>query len=237
MMEALSERKKRLLSAIVQEHVSQADAVGSAALVDKYGLNVSSATIRNEMAELESGGYIAQPHTSAGRIPTEKGWRFYLEHFVKERPAGPKARQALERAYRAVGATPEARVKALAKALADLSREAVFVGFAAEDVFYTGLSNLFREPEFRQVDLIRDISEVIDHLDEVMRELFPKVTNDVRIILGKDNPFGQECGTVLVRYRGPQVGEGMFGILGPMRMPYDNHLGLIRLSKQLLEQS
>lgn len=235
-MEAITDRKKALLRAIIREHIRQADPVGSAALVDKYGLNVSPATVRNEMAELEGAGYIAQPHTSAGRVPTEKGWRFYLNNLFDEKPLTDKVKEHLQGAF-GVGDSTEGKVKNLAKSLADLSRDAVIVGFAPADVYYTGLSNLFAQPEFSEIDLIQDISRVIDHLDEVMERLFPSVQDDVRILIGHDNPFGQECGTVLVRYRTSAIGEGMFGILGPVRMPYDEHVGLVKFAKGLIERS
>jgi heat-inducible transcriptional repressor len=81
---ALTQRRNRLLQIIIDEHVQTAQPVGSAALVDKYHLTVSSATIRNEMAALEEDGLISQPHTSAGRVPTDAGYRYYVEALMRE---------------------------------------------------------------------------------------------------------------------------------------------------------
>jgi heat-inducible transcriptional repressor len=80
----LTERRQKLLRFIIDEYVSTAQPVGSNALVEKYALPVSSATIRSEMAHLEEDGYIAQPHTSAGRIPTDLGYRYYVEALMRE---------------------------------------------------------------------------------------------------------------------------------------------------------
>ena len=71
-----SERKERILKAVVEEYTRNARPVASETLLREYGMSVSSATIRNEMAELEAEGYIYQPHTSAGRIPSEQGYRY-----------------------------------------------------------------------------------------------------------------------------------------------------------------
>ena len=80
----MDERKNKLLKYIVDEYVDSAEPVGSSLIVDKYELNVSPATVRNDMMELENDGYIYQPHTSAGRIPTENGYRFYVDNFLKK---------------------------------------------------------------------------------------------------------------------------------------------------------
>ena len=83
MME-LDDRKRRILQAIIEEYIGTAEPVSSSALVDNYGMQLSSATIRNEMANLEQGGYIEKPHTSAGRIPSAKGYRFYVDELLKD---------------------------------------------------------------------------------------------------------------------------------------------------------
>ena len=80
----LSERKKQILRAVVENYIQTAEPVGSKAIVASAGLKVSSATIRNEMAELENLGYLEQPHTSAGRIPSPKGYRLYVNELMEE---------------------------------------------------------------------------------------------------------------------------------------------------------
>ena len=80
----LDDRKRRILQAIIEEYIGTAEPVSSSALVDNCGMKLSSATIRNEMANLEQGGYIEKPHTSAGRIPSAKGYRFYVDELLKD---------------------------------------------------------------------------------------------------------------------------------------------------------
>lgn len=80
----LEERKKQVLQAIIEEYINTAEPVSSNTLVEGYGLEYSSATIRNEMAELEKMGYLDKPHTSSGRVPSEKGYRFYVDELLKD---------------------------------------------------------------------------------------------------------------------------------------------------------
>ena len=80
----LDDRKKKVLQAIVEEYINTAEPVSSNSLTNSYGLNYSSATIRNEMADLEKNGYLDKPHTSAGRIPSEKGYRYYVDELIND---------------------------------------------------------------------------------------------------------------------------------------------------------
>ena len=82
----LDERKAYILATVVYEYIATGEPVGSQALTQKYNLGVSSATVRNEMAELEAGGYLVQPHTSAGRVPSDSGYRTYVDKLMQ--PAG-----------------------------------------------------------------------------------------------------------------------------------------------------
>ncbi len=83
-MQALTERQETILGLIIHQYIDAAQPVGSRWLVDKYQLGVSPATVRNEMAHLTQSGFLRQPHTSAGRIPTEKGYRYFVRSLIGE---------------------------------------------------------------------------------------------------------------------------------------------------------
>ncbi len=89
------ERRLQVLRAIVEDFVSTNDPVGSKALVDRHSLGVSAATIRNDMAVLEDEGYITQPHTSAGRVPTDKGYRLFVDRLTQIKPMTAAERKAV----------------------------------------------------------------------------------------------------------------------------------------------
>lgn len=230
----LDERKSALLSAIIREHIKSGQAVASKILVDKYGFDLSPATIRNEMMVLEKEGYISQPHTSAGRIPSEKGWQYYLNNSLKDKVLSAKEKKELDEVF-APQEDSELRIKNLAKKLAGLSREAVIVGFNPDYIYYTGLSQLFRQPEFTQYELICHLSVVIDHLEQVISRLFKEIgENDFKIMVGEENPFGPECGAIVSKYKNKNGEAGIFTLLGPARMAYENNLALLKYSHSLL---
>jgi transcriptional regulator of heat shock response len=235
----MEKRKEKLLLCIVDKYIKDAAPVASKMLAGRGGFKISSATLRNEMADLEEAGYLVQPHTSAGRIPTEKGYNFYLEQlkspstpFTKGGEIAGKEKKELERAAR----TTEFPEKNLAKVLAELSREAVILAFGKNDVYYTGLSNLFAKPEFQDQNLIYRIGEVVDHLDEIISDIFEETKDEVKVLIGKKNPFSEDCGAVMSKYRGKNKKNGLVVILGPTRMDYGKNIAFVREVKDLLNK-
>lgn len=224
---------------IIKEHIKTGVPVGSTGLVEKYDLGVSSATIRNEMADLEEEGYIMQPHTSAGRIPTEKAYDFFLED-LKPKKVGDNIVSLFEELLRE---KEEADFKKVAKALSEMTNSAVFWAFHKHNLYYTGISNLFKQPEFlsinskmptdRNYELIYDISSVIDRMEDIIDDIFEKINDGENIWLGSKNPFGNFCGSIVIKYK-LKDRVGVFGLLGPMRMDYEKNIGIMRHIQKLI---
>lgn len=225
----MDSRKQKLLQYIIQEHIKSAQAVGSNLIAEKYMKDVSGPTIRNWMQELEKDGYITHLHTSAGRVPTEKGYKYYLKN-LKEKDVSNKQQKDLVQANSGTEESQE-KVKVMAKKIAELSDNAVVIAFSPKDVYYTGLSNLFSHPEFDNQNEVINMSQMIDHLDEVMSEIDSCIDEEISVLIGDDNPFGHECGSVV-----SIMDDGLvIGILGPMRMDYGANIALVRYVKSLLE--
>lgn len=229
----LSERKKFLLETIVKEYVKTVQPVSSGMLVDKYKLDISPATVRNEMMELEEEGYIYQPHTSAGRVPTEATY----ELFIAELKTGKNRKRLKDGELKLldhVFKREEAAYKQTAKAIAELSSAAVFWAFHKNDLYYTGLANLFAQPEFRETAAVCDLSVVIDRMEEIIDGMFEKLGDGEQVFIGSQNPFGDFLSTVLVKYKNNNQ-DGVFGILGPLRMEYGRNLALVEFIKEKFE--
>ncbi len=227
----LSERQQLILSTLIKEYVKSAQPVASGILVEKYHLDISAATVRNELMYLEEAGYIYQPHTSAGRVPTEKAYLLELAAVsAKKRDLRPSDRDNLESALSA-----NENLKPAAKVLAELSGNAVFWAFHKNDLYHTGLSNLFGQPEFKQTEIVCDVSQVIDRMEEIIDNLFNDLPDGPKVFLGEDNPFGAFLGTVILKYRRDGV-SGLVGIMGPLRMDYHRNLSLISYLHEYFKQ-
>ena len=228
----MNERQACILFAVIDEYVKTAQAVASNNIVKTYDLGVSPATVRNDMASLEEQGFLRQPHTSSGRIPTERGYRLYLEQM--RRPAGRKVCAQLRKAA-SRSTNQRELMKEMAQTLAQLSGETALMSLNGDQSSVTGMSNLFEKPDFQDVDMLRSLSHVVDKFEEVMKGVFHEVDQDVRVYMGKENPFGQQMTTILVKYRLPDGMTGVFGLTGPLRMNYKRNIRLLKEAKNLLE--
>lgn len=226
------ERQKHIFRIIVREYLRSAEPVGSAVIAARHDLGVSSATIRNDMAELEFKGLLEQPHTSAGRIPTEQGYRYYVDEFVGAPELAADSRVQIDQQSMVVMRQEAAHaIRGFAKTIAQLSGETAFVHFGEEN-FLTGMTNLVAKPEFQGTSLMATASRVVDDLEMIIKEVEKKPTGEIEIFIGQDNPFGQDLSTVLTSIKVPNLGEGVFGILGPTRMDYDANVALMRYVRE-----
>lgn len=228
----LDSRKQELLILIVNDYIETAEPVGSSYLVATYHLDISSATVRNDMAALEQEGYITQPHTSAGRVPTEKGFQYYVDRLHRSETS-EKNEQQLRKAVQNVS-EKELAIKAIAKELVELSGEAVIVAFNPYWSYYAGLSNLFRQPEFQDVLLLQTVSVLVDSFDDVIAQVFQDIPEIPKIFLGTENPFGSSMTTIATRFDAHNDHPGFVALIGPIRMNYAKNVPLVASVKKII---
>jgi len=132
-------RKQALLKFVIEEYIATAEPVGSAFVTKKGDFDVSAATVRNEMRDLEEEGYLTHPHTSAGRIPTEKGYQYYVDTIMEVGEVGKKIQKAIDDAVEA-GSDARDKVKQVAKFAAEHLASSIIVAFSETSVYYTGIS-------------------------------------------------------------------------------------------------
>ncbi len=231
----MTERQKKLLSAIVEQYAEVASPVGSSLLAKVF--NVSSATIRAEMAELERGGYIEQPHTSAGRVPTDKGYRFYVNSF-----ANADTPQVDSRAQRAIsarvnhGGVPDRVIRNAVDTLVELTHN---LGLATigNQLYMSGLSNLFGQPEFMQKGQVQEVARLLDNLEPWLKEAAPN--EPLSVYIGKENPVGggAGCSLIISRFRSPFSDHSYVGVLGPTRQSYRDVMQMVRRTGEALEET
>lgn len=228
---AISLRQQQILHAIVEQYAEVASPVGSSLLAKAFG--VSSATIRAEMVELERGGYIHQPHTSAGRVPTDKGYRLY----VNSLQAGNSPESRVEHALTAragEGSVPDRAIRNVVDTLVELTHN---LGLATigQELYMSGLSDLFGQPDFLSRGQVQQVAELLDNLEPWLRETAPN--EPLSVYIGAENPVGRAAGCSLIvsRFRSPYSDRSYIGVLGPTRQSYRDVMSLVRHAGEALE--
>lgn len=228
----MESRAEQLLRLIIDDYIQTAEPVGSKYLVEQYALDISPATVRNEMSLLEEEGYLRHAHTSSGRIPTEKAYEWYLRGQVTKATDATKATAAFETFERETN--KESSVKSIAKRLTEISGETAIVAFDPNWSFFTGMSNLMQKPEFH--DSVPALAELVDQFDAVVSDMFDRVSHEPQVFIGSHNPFGDQMTTIIVRYDFPNTSGGILGLVGPMRMDYARNLALLEAAKKIINE-
>jgi heat-inducible transcriptional repressor len=228
----MTPRQEQILAAIVESHAQSAEPVGSLAL--SQSINFSPATIRAEMAALEQAGLITHRHTSAGRVPTDQGYRHYVNS-LSGREKDSRLNRAMEQRVKSAGQSERA-VKMAAETLAEVTHN---VGLATlpDRIYFTGLASLFGQPEFfAQASAALEAARLIDSLEEWLIEAAPK--DPISVFIGHENPIGKASGLSLIiaRYRSPYSDSSYIGVMGPTRQSYGQVVGLVDYARELLEE-
>lgn len=213
----LSPREYQILRVIVQEHMSTAQPVGSQLLWTRYGLGVSPATIRNVMAALTDAGFLMQPHTSAGRVPTEQAYRLFFDNEEVARP-GQDEQSAIKEILKKSESLP-VQLKNLVRLIADRTAT-TGVKADAFDVQYSNLRNLFSQPELQGQAAPSYLAELLDTATEWLPKMVQKPGEISLRVIGEQE--GERTrGLVIVASKISQDDyEGYAGLLGSTRMMY-----------------
>ncbi|HYG83357.1 MAG TPA: transcriptional regulator [Verrucomicrobiae bacterium] len=231
----MTERQMQILAAIIEQYAEIAAPVGSITLAKLFG--VSSATIRAEMARLEEMGFIAQPHTSAGRVPTDKGYRLYVNSLTlqQEQPQLDRSTRAIERRVSTHADRADRAIRSAVDSLVELTHN---LGLATigDQMYMSGISNLFSQPEFARGEHVQAVASLLDNLEPWLREAAPN--EPLNVYIGSENPIGKTSGATLIisRFRSPFSDRSYIGILGPTRQSYARTMQLVRHAGAMLEE-
>lgn len=246
----LTKRQEGILFAIIEEYAEMAAPVGSVTLAKLF--QVSSATIRTEMAQLEAMGYIAQPHTSAGRVPTDAGYRYYVntlsehpevienQNYAKVPMRLNADNGASERENRVLEVRVNAQTRAdfaIRGAVDSLVELTGNLGLATigDQLYISGMSRLFTQPEFLDNERVRAVAQILDNLEPWLREAAPG--QPLNIFIGQENPIGKtsQVSLIISRFRSPFSDASYIGVLGPTRQNYSRVMSLVRHAGDVLE--
>ncbi len=235
----MTDRQRAILNAIVEEYAEMASPVGSVTLAKLFG--VSSATIRSEMAKLEELGMIESPHTSAGRIPTDKGYRAYVNALTEAHDEQPlqladRSTHALDARVHTHGNAADRAIRSAVDSLVELTGN---LGLATigDQLYMNGISNLFSQPEFLSGRHVQAVAQLLDNIEPWLREVAPN--RPLNVFIGSENPIGKSSGATLIisKFRSPYSDNSYIGVLGPTRQDYARVMHLVRHTGTMLEDA
>lgn len=237
----MNTRQKQVLSAIVELYTKTAIPVGSQVLLEHFEFPVSSATLRNDMVLLEDEGFLYQPHVSAGRIPTDQGYRFYVEEMMGDEELSRDDQRKLQKELLVMKAKQARMGRSTAKLLSALSGNLALSGLVGKDELYDfGIKELMDKPEFQEIDELCRLVETLDSLDEKLDGIMLRIKDgETHIFIGEENPIHgiSNCSMVVSPYENKEGERGMLAIIGPKRMNYAKSKSLIEYMKKLLASS
>ena len=230
-------RQQKILEAIIEAFIQDALPVGSKHLSQKYDFKLSPATIRNEMAKLEKEGYIEQPYTSAGRVPTSRAYRMLVDQIKDEKKVMVKAMKDLQQAQQKYHL--QKTKEKLYETVSVLSEVTQNISFATlpdkRGFFYFGISNMLKKPEF-MADPAKS-TQVIEMLEKGLRDLISELemNDEGTVYIGEENllPQFQSCSLLAFPYAYKGF-HGVIGLLGPTRMDYAYNLAALKAAVQLI---
>jgi len=239
MTDGLTARQTQILKSLIDEYIETAEPVGSEALEKKYNLGVSPATIRNEMVALTSSKFLRQPHTSAGRVPTPKAMKFYIEQLMEEKQMSlseeVKAKEEVWDARRDL----DKLLEEATHALAERTRNLAIAALSGGRVWHAGYANVFLNPEFADLEVCANLFSFLEEVNRLQELFFERVRGQspVEVIFGEelDWPGLSPIGVVATRFN-VKGKSGALGVIGPSRLSYPTVIPVLRYFGNLIQE-
>lgn len=239
-MHNLTQRQIDILRSIIEEYIETAEPVGSETIEKKHNLSASPATIRNEMVKLAEYGYIKKPHSSAGRIPTGMGLKFYVRELMKEKELSTVEEVALKEKVWDYREKMQRFLKEATKSLAEKTNALAIATTNEGDIYSSGFANILDMPEFFDIDVTKNLLEALDEYG-CFENIFANVHDEGGIHILIEDELGSQLkgpyGFIFADYVTPLEIHGTIGVLGPARLHYTSIIPTVRYFGDLIATS
>ncbi|MDD2679254.1 MAG: DeoR family transcriptional regulator [Candidatus Omnitrophica bacterium] len=232
-------RRRAVLSATIDKHIRQANPVASEDIAEYFDL--SPATIRNIFAELEDTGYLTHPHTSGGRIPTDKGYRYYVDFLVAQMSLLEEEKNNIIGEFKKEIRRLEDALEETSELISQITHYAGIVSFLGwqDKMFYKGLSRILDQPEFKDTRKIKLLIELIEDKQGLLAIINRDFNDPVKVYIGHESgrPEMENCSLVVSSYRRKNKPQGRLAVLGPVRMEYSHIIPALGYISEVLSQA
>jgi len=228
----MTERQDNILAEIVRLYADSAEPVSSRELANSFG--ISSATIRAEMSVLEDAKLIYQPHVSAGRIPTDAGYRYFVNKLADKPMVSGRSIQTISKRVDSLKDRTDGAIKIAAETLSDMTGNMAFATLS-DSVYFHGMGQLFSQPEFMDIN---QVGQAALFIDSVQEWLATADIDKMQVYIGQENPVARASGLTMIvnRFSSPYSDRSYIGIVGPTRQSYEKVLNLVDGTSKALQE-
>jgi len=227
----ITERQIKILNQIVGDYIDLALPISSEFLEEKHRFGICPATIRIEMQKLTDKGYLFQPHTSAGRVPTDKGYRFFVDSLLEKKLEELEIEDWFESEIK----DTIRFIQSLTKNLASASEALALSYLEREKIFWKeGWEEILKQPEFEKKNYLTNFAEFLENFEENIEDF--EINSGIKIYIGRENPFkkAKDFSIIISKCHFPD--EGIISLLGPKRMAYNRNISLVNSLIKTLEE-
>ncbi|MFA5059130.1 MAG: hypothetical protein WC676_00685 [Candidatus Omnitrophota bacterium] len=233
-------RKDRVLGIVVEEYIRNVSPVGSSYIVQHYSLDVSPATMRNILAELEEEGFLSHPHTSAGRVPTQVGYRYYVDNLMNEIQLLAEEKERVKAEYKKGISELETVLNKTSEVISNLTHYTSMISIDGEDdkLFYHGISHVAGYPEFHDFKRIQQILHALEEKERILEAINRVLQKKIQIYIGSEITCQDVsgCSLAVSRYEIKNGPSGRIAVLGPTRMDYERVVSTLNYVSQLMKE-
>jgi len=222
-------RKEKILTTVVRKFIETCAPVSSEFLCEHCGIDCSSATIRNDMSELEKEGFLRHLHTSSGRVPTEKAYRYFVDFFLEKKGLDEEERKFIMEMFDIDYQDLDHVFDNTSQVIADVTREVGVVSFFEKEgrIYKHGMKYTTKLPEFQDIEKLSHLLEFLED-ESFMWEVLEKFwEEDSKVVIGsefEDERF-EDFSIVIHSYDTKSAGKGKLAVFGPLRMDYEKIYG------------
>jgi transcriptional regulator of heat shock response len=231
-------RRRAVLAATINEYIKAAVPVSSEDIAG--GFELSSATIRSIFSELEELGYLAHPYTSAGRVPTDKGYRYYVDFMLSQIELLDEEKQRIVKEYQRELKRLEDALELTSEVLTHITHYTSIVSFLEwhDRFFYKGIGSILEEPEFQDVNRLRVLIKMLEEKQRLLHILNRDFNGRVRVYIGEELGCSEidNCAMAVALFFANKQPAGRLAVLGPARMKYDRIIPALEYISDVLSE-
>ncbi len=238
--EEIQQRKNIILAMTIDHYVQTVSPVSSGYISKRFPTGLSSATVRNIFAELEQEGFLTHPHTSAGRVPTQKGYRYYVDHLMNQIHLLEAEQKRIREEYQQQSMELERLLDKTSRDLSEMTSYTSIVSVDGRDyqIFLRGANNVVQYPDYQDLEKIRNILSALDEKEQLLKLINQKLVERVNIYIGHEIAMAEidSCSLVISKYKTRNGPSGRMAILGPTRMNYERVVSTLDYFTNLIEE-